>query len=112
MRRFLLEGASLKGVLPAFPAIALYQNFRLNRALRAALPGVSIPTLLIHAREDDVSHPRNAQRIQRLHGGSCDLVYMQDSYHMVHVDRERDRVAQLTADFFEVPSNNYSAAYA
>ena len=104
MRRFLLEGASLKGVLPAFPVIALYENFRLNGMLRKTLPTMDVPTLLLHAREDDVSSPRNARRIQKLHGGSCDLVYMEDSYHMIHVDRERDRVAQLTASFFGVPA--------
>ncbi len=105
MRRFLLEGASMKGILQVFPVIALYENFRLNRAMKAALPEIQMPTLLIHAREDDVSSPRNAERIKALHGGPCDLVYMEDSYHMVHVDRERDQVAQLTADFFGIPSD-------
>jgi carboxylesterase len=105
MRRFLLEGASMKGVLQVMPVIALYENLRLIRALKAALPQMRMPMLLIHAREDDVSSPRNAKRIKALHGGPCDIVYMEDSYHMVHVDRERDRVAQLTAEFFGIPSD-------
>jgi carboxylesterase len=103
MRRFLLEGANLKGILPVFPVGALYQNFRLNRALKAALPHMTVPTLLIHAREDDVSHPRNAEKIKRLHGGACELHYLEDSYHMIHVDRERDHVAGLTAEFLGLP---------
>ncbi len=104
MRRFLVEGANLKGILPVFPIIALYHNFRLNRDLKAALPRITVPTLLIHAREDDVAHPRNAEKIKRLHGGACDLVYLEDSYHMIHVDRERDRVAELTAEFLGLPA--------
>lgn len=108
MRRFLLEGASLKGVLPEFPVIALYENFRLNRAMRAALPQMTVPTLLIHAREDDVSHPRNARKIQHLHGGACEIAYMNDSYHMIHVDREREKVAQMTAEFFGLPQKERS----
>lgn len=103
MRRFLLEGAELKGILPVFPVIALYENFRLNRALKAALPDMRVPTLLLHAREDDVSHPRNAEKIKKLHGGACELCYLDDSYHMIHVDRERERVAELTAKFFGLP---------
>jgi carboxylesterase len=103
MRRFLVEGANLKGILPVFPVISLYYNFCLNREMKAALPEMTVPTLLIHAREDDVSHPRNAEKIKRLHGGPCELVYMEDSYHMIHVDRERDRVAELTAEFFGLP---------
>jgi carboxylesterase len=105
MRRFLLEGANMKGILPVFPVGALYQNFRLNRALKASLPDMTVPTLLLHAREDDVSHPRNAEKIKRLHGGQCDLQYLEDSYHMIHVDRERDRVAEMTAAFFGLPAS-------
>ena len=103
MRRFLVEGANLKGILPVFPVIALYNNFCLNRELKAALPQMTVPTLLLHAREDDIAHPRNAEKIKRLHGGPCELVYLEDSYHMIHVDSERDRVAEMTADFFGLP---------
>jgi carboxylesterase len=74
------------------------------------LPNMRVPTLLIHAREDDVSHPRNARRIKRLHGGECDLIYLDNSYHMIHVDQERDRVADMTATFFGAPRANNAAA--
>ena len=104
MRRFLREGANRKGILPVFPGLALYENFRLNRALTAALPRMTVPTLLIHAREDDISHPRNARKVKALHGGPCQLHYLQDSYHLIHVDRERDRVAELTAEFLGLPA--------
>ncbi len=99
MRRFIVEGASMKGILHAMPVGALYQNFRLNRALKAALPKIAVPTLLLHALDDDISHPRNAEKIKRLHGGQCELRYLHDSYHMIHVDHERDLVAQMTAEF-------------
>jgi carboxylesterase len=104
MRRFIVESASMKGILRSFPVLALYENVRLNRALRAALPDSTVPTLLLHARDDDVSHPRNAEKIKRLHGGECELRFLEDSYHMIHVDRERELVAQITAEFFGVPT--------
>lgn len=94
------DGADPGGALSRFPLRALNQNYRLNRALRKALPSIATPTLLIHAREDDVSSPRNAREIQKLHGGACDVVMLEDSYHMLHVDQERRKVAALTADFF------------
>ncbi len=105
MRRFIIEGASMKGILHSMPVGALYQNFRLNRALKAALPHMTVPTLLIHALDDDVSHPRNAAKIKRLHRGPCEVRYLHDSYHMIHVDRERELVAQMTADFMGIPAN-------
>ncbi|MGO9545402.1 MAG: alpha/beta hydrolase [Rhodomicrobium sp.] len=110
MRRFILEGASMKGILHSMPVGALYQNFRLNAALKAALPHMTVPTLLLHAKEDDVSHPRNAEKIKRLHGGECELHYLYDSYHMIHVDRERELVAQMTAEFLGLPPARNTAA--
>jgi carboxylesterase len=95
------DGSVIAGALPSFPMGTLYENYRLNKALEKALPLIQTPTLLIHAKEDDVSHPRNADRIQKLHGGRCELVLLDDSYHMLHIDQERHKVADLTIDFFE-----------
>jgi carboxylesterase len=96
-------GDSIPGTLPSFPLKSLYQNMRLNKALCAMLPETHIPTLLIHAREDDVGHPRNAEKVQKLHGGRCEIAWLENSYHLIHVDQERHRVAALTAEFFGAP---------
>lgn len=93
-------GSGIEGTLPSFPARALYQNCRLNSALKTMLPRITTPTLLIHAMEDDVCHPRNSEKIKVLHGGTCEIMMLHDSYHMIHVDQERKKVAQATADFF------------
>jgi len=109
MRRFIMEGASMKGIQHSMPVIALYENCRLNSAMKAALPQMTVPTLLLHAAEDDVSNPRNAEKIKRLHGGECQLHYLYDSYHMIHVDQEREKVAQMTAEFFGLPETGKPA---
>ena len=94
------DGSGIEGTLARFPLRSLHQNYRLNAALKKALPKMRVPTLLIHAREDDVSHPRNAYKIQKHHGGTCDVVLLEDSYHLIHVDQERRKTGQLTGDFF------------
>lgn len=104
-------GSGIEGTLPSFPGKALYQNYRLNRVLKKSLPGIHVPTLLIHAREDDVSHPRNAYRIQKAHGGDCRLEMLEDSFHMIHVDQERKKVAELTAQFFGLPQTETQRTY-
>ncbi len=91
---------AIPGTLPRFPLRALYQNFRLNKAMKKRLPSIHIPTCLIHAKEDDVCHPRNATLLQSLHGGPCEIAWLDDSYHMIHIDQERHKVAALTAEFF------------
>lgn len=104
IRRLIVQNpAGLKGALPYFPAAALYQNYRLNDALKRALPETKVPTLLVHARNDDVSHPRNSYAIQRRHGGFCEVVLLEKSYHMIHLDKERHKVAELTGNFFDPP---------
>jgi len=108
IRKALVSNApGIEGALPAFPAVALYENYRLNDALKRALPDITTPTLLIHAKEDDVSHPRNSFAIQKRHGGDCEVVLLEDSYHMIHVDQERHKVAALTASFFGAPASLY-----
>jgi carboxylesterase len=104
MRRFVVEGAEQAGVLPYFPAPALYQSTRLTKALRATLPLMAVPLLLVHSRLDDVASPRSSEEIQKLHGGHCELAYLEDSYHLIHVDRERNQVAKLTGEFFGLPA--------
>jgi carboxylesterase len=94
---------SQEGGLPYFPASALYQNYRLNDVLEKELPDITVPTLLLHAKEDDISHPRNSYAIQKKHGGECKVELLEDSYHLIHVDRERHKVAQMTGDFFGSP---------
>ena len=91
----------ISGALENFPMGGLYEMYKMNNYLKKSLPKMTVPTLLIHAKEDDVAHYRNAYAVQKLHGGKCEVVLLEDSYHMIHIDKERKKVAELTAIFFE-----------
>ena len=78
----------------------LYQMYRLGRHIERVGHEIKTPTLILHARDDDMSHPRNAWRLKRALGGPTSVQLLDDSYHMIHVDQERDRVAAMTAEFF------------
>jgi carboxylesterase len=102
IRSLLMESdKGIRGTLPAFPAETLRENLRLIAASKAMLPQISVPTLLIHAREDDVSGPNNPLFIQRNIGGECEIAWLDDSYHMIHVDQEHPSVAAHSRAFFE-----------
>ena len=101
--------AYIPGALEHFPMGGLYQMYLMNNRLKKALPKMTTPTLMLHAKEDDVSHNRNSYAVQKLHGGKCSVVLLEDSYHMIHVDKERKKVAHLTADFFGKPQNQIGA---
>ena len=90
----------VEGALDRMPLGSLYQMYRLGRHVERVAPDISTPTLIVHAEEDDMSHPRNAERLRKALGGSTEVLSLDDSYHMVHVDRQHALVAQRTATFF------------
>jgi len=93
-------GSVIEGALARLPFGALYQMHRLARHVERAARGVTQPVLLLHSLEDDMSHPRNAARLRAALAGPVDLRLVEDSYHMLHVDKQRNLVAELTARFF------------
>jgi carboxylesterase len=91
----------IPGALERMPLGAMYQLYRLARHLEQVAPTIRTPTLIVHAREDDLADLRNARRLRAALGGPSELVVLEDSYHMVHVDKEHVRVGELTAAFFK-----------
>jgi len=90
----------IPGSVDRMPMGSLYQLYRLGRHIERIGPGIATPTLIVHAREDDMSDLRNAERLRAALGGPTDLMVLEDSYHMVHVDREHVQVGDRTAAFF------------
>ena len=98
--RRIMQGMTTQGVIEDFPGKGLVEMHRLGQTLKEALPSMKTPTLIVHAREDDLSHPRNARVIADTIGAPHKLCWINDSYHMIHVDAQHKQVAQLTADYF------------
>jgi carboxylesterase len=83
------------------PMESVYEAHKLNRHVRRVLPQVRVPTLLMHAREDDVASLENAEFVLKNIGTERKrLVILEDSYHMVTMDNEKRMVAEQTASFF------------
>jgi carboxylesterase len=57
------------------------------------------PALIVHARNDDVAGLSNALYIQRHLGGLVDTVVLDDSYHLVTIDGQRDVVIERSLAF-------------
>jgi len=94
----------IEGSIDRLPLGALYEMYRLARHVERVGAEIRTPTLIVHAREDDMAHLRNAHRLQGALAGPTRLEVLEDSYHMVHVDKERSRVGDMTAAFFGVPA--------
>lgn len=84
------------------PAAALYQASRMIRFVRAGLPQIQAPTLILHASEDDVSGPRSVHELQSRLGTRPEQIevhWFHHSYHMLTLDNERSAVAHAARDF-------------
>ena len=97
-----MQRLSGEGVLDDFPVPALKEMLSLSKHMKKTLPTMTTPTLILHASEDDLSNPRHARYIDRHIGAPR---WLEDSYHMIHVDREHDKVADMTAEYFEKSIN-------
>lgn len=93
------EDSSAAG-LPGNPWPSLAELYRLARRVRLRLDRVRAPCLVVHATEDDVASMRNARLICERVRAPVELLPLEESYHMVTLDGERDRVIERSGSFF------------
>lgn len=94
------QGGAIPGLLDRVPLGAMGQMHALSAHIDRVAGEIRQRVLILHAADDDMSHPRNAERLKAALGDRGELHLLDDCYHMIHVDRQRDRVAEMTADFF------------
>lgn len=100
IRNFITAALAAEGgTLPSTPGGAVLERRRLAREVTRHLGAITQPVLILHAREDDYAGLDNATYLQRELAGPVDLVVLEDSYHMVTVDRQRHVVLDRTASF-------------
>ena len=102
-------GHSGEAGLLHMPGASLGQLLRLIADLKRRLPSIKTPTLVLHAREDDVTSIRNASYIAAHIGGRVEKILLDNSYHMITLDQERDLVVDHSIDFvrrFEPPQRS------
>jgi carboxylesterase len=67
----------------------------------AAAPKIACQTLVVHAREDELTSLRSANfLVEKIGGGRARMIVLEDSYHMVCVDNDREIVAKNVLEFF------------
>ena len=83
------------------PLPALHQLLRLQKHTRRVLSQVRQPALIIHSRQDHTCPPSNAAILQRGLGGPVREVLLEDSFHVISIDVDKERVAAEVAAFVE-----------
>jgi carboxylesterase len=97
----MLGGDSAAAGLPGNPWYSLAEMHRLATIVRRQLPQVLAPCLVAHASEDDVASVKNAELVMREVSAPAELLLLDDSYHMITVDKQRRTLIEHSAAFFE-----------
>ncbi|HWV83604.1 MAG TPA: alpha/beta fold hydrolase [Hyphomicrobiaceae bacterium] len=92
------EGRSMKDVFGRSGSM-LWELKALRSAVRKQLADVKQPTLIFHPRNDDQADLSNTTEIQRALGGLVDVIVLDDSYHMITLDRQRTLVVDRAVDY-------------
>ncbi|NDU85677.1 MAG: carboxylesterase [Ferrovum sp.] len=82
------------------PLKGVFETEKLMKAVRRNLHKIVAPTLIMHAVEDDLASPKNAEWIaQGLSSAQVRKVLLENCYHIITMDFEKERVAQETLAF-------------
>ena len=69
--------------------------------VKPRLGAIKVPSLILHPREDDLADIENAFYLQRRLGGRVEMVVLEDSYHIITLDRQRQTVIERSVQFAE-----------
>lgn len=85
------------------PATVIRESKRLIRAAKQCLSGVSRPVLVVHSIEDDMASIENAHFVTKRIGSSqIETFFVDDSYHVLTLDKQKDKIAARVAAFCTV----------
>ncbi len=86
----------------SFPSQSMHELFKLIKCVKKNLHKVNVPTLILHALEDDVASIKNANYIEKNIGTHLvRKILLDDTYHMLTLDNQKERVAEETIRFFK-----------
>ena len=95
----LASGDPSKAGFLTLPGRLLLELRWLVNSVRADLHKITQPTLIIHPREDDRASLRNPTYLARRLAGRVESVILDDSYHIITLDRQREIVLMRTEAF-------------
>jgi carboxylesterase len=98
------QGVSVLGAAVQ-PLSGIHESQRLIRAVKRDIAAVHAPTLILHAIEDDITSPRNAQFVAlNVSSRRVRTILYRDSYHILSMDNEKESVADEMIGFFREAS--------
>ena len=91
-----------RGESPSYrhvPLPALHQLLVLQDHVQSILAHVRQPALIIHSRQDHTCPPSNVALLERSLRGRIRSVFLEDSFHVITIDVDKERVASEVTAF-------------
>lgn len=105
----MLSGDSVSAGLAGNPLPALAEMQLLAKQVKKQLPQVSSPCLIMHSGHDDIANINtNARLVEKNVSGPTKFVTLNDSYHLITIDRQRKEVINECIIFFEKIASDIS----
>lgn len=101
IERAIKSGDSSRAGVAALPGPLMLELRWLVRRVRQEIGQVRQPALIVHPRQDDRASLRNLHYLQENLRGLTETVVLDDSYHLVTLDRQRQIVVARTLEFAE-----------
>lgn len=95
----MLSGDSSEAGVFSTPLRSFAHFNSLVDVVKKELAKITTPALIMHPRHDDIASIGNALYLQRKLGGLVDMVVMDDSYHLITLDRQRHLVVERSLTF-------------
>jgi carboxylesterase len=95
----ILSGDSSIAGVPVTPGGAVLEARWLTNATRRDMKWIKQPVLIVHPREDDYADLNNVAYIMRNLAGPVETITLDDSYHIVTVDRQAHVLEERLAAF-------------
>lgn len=87
--------------------VGVHEAYLLTKQVKKNLSKISHPLLVIHAEEDETASVRNVDFIQKnIQSTNLRIRLLQNSYHMITLDNEKEAVASEVIDFFSEKINS------
>lgn len=86
----------------SMPGVTMYQINKLSKVVVSELSEIITPTIILHSIEDDIATIKNVDILEgNLASKIIHKVILDDSYHVITMDNQRDIVAKEIIAFFK-----------
>lgn len=93
--------SSTEGIIVPYPLVTLKNYLSLVKHVEKLVPQIKTPLLMIQSIQDDVSSYKGSLKVQKRYGGVADVLLINNSYHLINLDQQKDKVVRNTIGFLK-----------